>query len=304
MSQTLQSEAVPMTAPAFVGRGNFWRRLFHGVRRLYARADWAEILGADWPDHIMQAGVTDDYHEKQGRSTGRCVFEAGGKQLVVYLKRHYRLPRKDGLLATLWPGGDFSPGMAERRNLEWARSQGLPVPKIAAAGEYVGPWGKLQSFLAVEELTDMLPLHEAIPLAARTLDPATFRSWKAGLTRELARLARRLHDRHAFHQDLYLCHFFIPRADTANAPSWSGRVFMIDFHRLAHHRLTRLFWLSKDLGQLLFSSEIDGIDARDRLRFWRAYLGPARNTWFGHWLKRIVLMRGRRYQDHNAKRAG
>src|SRR5207237_5815725 len=106
------------------------------------------------------------------------------------------------------------------------------------------PWGKLQSFLAIEELTGMLPLHQAVPLAAQQLDRRTFRTWKAGLIREMARLARLLHDRHAFHKDFYLCHFFIPRADTACLPNWTNRVFMIDFHRLAHHRFTRLFWIS------------------------------------------------------------
>jgi Lipopolysaccharide kinase (Kdo/WaaP) family len=309
MSQTLQSEVTPTPAPTHAGPGTFLQRLLHGVRRLYARGDWARFAGADWADHIMQAGVTDDFHEKQGRNTGRCVFHAphedhpNAEQLVVYLKRHYRLSLRHGLLATLWPGGDWSPAMQERRNLEWARAEGLPVPKVVAAGEYLGPWGTLQSFLAIEELTDMLPLHEAIPLAARQLAPLAFRRWKAGLTRELARLARALHDRNAFHKDLYLCHFFVARADITDVPAWSGRLFMIDFHRLAHHRLARTFWLSKDLGQLLFSSEIDGIDARDRLRFWRAYLGSRRRTWFGRWVERIVLLRGRRYRDHNAKRS-
>ena len=71
-----------MPAPTYEGPGTFWQRLLHGVRRLYARSDWTEFLGADWPDHIMHVGVTDDHHEKQGRSTGRCVFEAGGKQLL------------------------------------------------------------------------------------------------------------------------------------------------------------------------------------------------------------------------------
>ena len=301
MSQALQHEAASMPTPSRVAPGSFWQRLFHGVRRLYARADWAEYVGADWPDHIMQADVTDDFHAKQGRSTGRCLLEADGKQLAVYLKRHYRLPLRDGLLAALWPGHDWSPAMQERRNLLWATAQGLPVPQIVAAGEFLGPWGKLQSFLAVEELTDMLPLHEAIPLAARTLEARTFRRWKAGLTREMARLSRILHDRHYFHKDLYLCHFFIARADIMEAPTWCNRVFMIDFHRLAHHRWTRAFLVTKDLGQLLFSSEIDGIDARDRLRFWHAYLGPRRQTSVGRWLRRIVLMRGRRYRDHNAK---
>ncbi len=284
-----------------LGPGGWWQRLLHGVRRLCARSDWNDFAGADWPDRIMHADVTDDFHAKQGRSTGRVLFQFSGKQLAVYLKRHYQLPRWHGLLAALWPRRDWSPGMQERANLEWASEQGLPVPKVVAAGEFLGPWGKLQSFLAIEELTDMLPLHEAIPLASRQLDPAEFRVWKAGLTREMARLARRLHDHNRFHKDLYLCHFFIARADTSCVPTWENRVHMIDFHRLAHHWLARAFWISKDLGQLLYSSQIVGVDARDRLRFWRAYLGPQRRTWFGRLLRRSVLMRGRNYSRHNDK---
>jgi heptose I phosphotransferase len=298
MSQVVEP-AVP-SKPA----QTWWQRLVRGARRLCApRADWSDFAGDDWPDHIMQANVTDDLHEKQGRSTCRWCLDAGARQLVVYLKRHYELPRWHGMLAALWPNGDWSPAMQERRNLEWARAHGLPVPKVVAAGEFLGPWGKLQSFLAIEELTDMLPLHEAIPLAARQLEPSAFRAWKAGLVREVARLARFLHDRNRFHKDLYLCHFFIQRADTTCVPAWTDRVFMIDFHRLAEHSITRRFWISKDLGQLLYSSDVEGIDARDRLRFWRAYMGSERRTFLGRVLRRFVLMRGRRYRDHNLKAA-
>jgi hypothetical protein len=281
--------------------GTWWQRLTRGVRRLYARTDWSGFAGTDWPDRIMQADVTDDFNAKQGRSTGRWVLETAGKQLAVYLKRHYELPWWHGLGAVLWPNADWSPGMLERTNLEWARSCGLPVPKVVAAGEFIGPYGKLQSFLAIEELTDMLPLHEAIPLASRQLDTATFRRWKAGLTREIARLAHGLHDRYFFHKDLYLCHFFIARADITHVPTWTNRVFLIDFHRLTNHSLTRPFWITKDLGQLLYSSEVEGIDARDRLRFWHAYLGASRHTWLGRMMRRIILLRGRRYREHNAK---
>ena len=301
MSQVLPSPDTAIPVPRARGTGSLWQRITRGVCRLFARADWSEFSGADWPEHIMQAGVTDDFHAKQGRSTGRWLLEAGGKQLAVYLKRHYELAWWQGWGATLWPGGDWSPGMQECRNLEWAHGQGLPVPKVVAAGEFLGPYGKLQSFLAIEELTGMLALHQAIPLAARQLDPHTFRVWKAGLTREIARLARFLHDRHAFHKDFYLCHFFISRADTTCVPIWSNRVFMIDFHRLAQHPCTKAFWVTKDLGQLLYSSEVEGIDARDRLRFWRVYLGKRRRGWLGRWCRRIVLMRWRNYREHNAK---
>src|SRR5881227_2224856 len=120
----------------------------------------------------------------------------------------------------------------------------------------------------------MLALHQAIPLAARQLEPRLFRTWKAGLTRELARLTRFLHERRYFHKDLYLCHFYIPRSDTERLPEWRGRVHMIDFHRLGHHPLAWAWWRIKDLGQLLYSSAIEGVDERDRLRFWRYYLAP------------------------------
>ena len=79
--------------------------------------------------------------------------------------------------ATLWPDTGWSPALQEWQHLEWARQQGMPVPEAVAAGEYIGPWGRLQSFLAVEELIGMLPLHEAVPLAAERLDPASFRRW-------------------------------------------------------------------------------------------------------------------------------
>src|SRR5262249_44182898 len=156
-------------------------------------------------------------------------------------------------------------------------AQGLPVPRVVAGGEFIGPGTRLQSFLAIEELTGMLPLHEAIPLAARTLAPSAFRRWKEGLLGEVARLARSLHQRRYFHKDLYLCPFYVARADIASSPAaWEGRVSMIDLHRLGHHALTWPWWLVKDLGQLLYSSDVEGMERRDWWRFWQAYLGPRR----------------------------
>jgi heptose I phosphotransferase len=277
------------------------------VRRLQHRADWASLAGRDWPDRILQVPVTDHFHAKQGRSTGRWVMPPGpgGRHLSVYLKRHYRLPWWQGLLATLWPRGGWSPALGEWRHLQWARRQGVPVPPVVAAAEYIGPWGRLQSFLAVEELAGMLPLDEAIPLAAARQDAAGFRQWKRSLAAEMARLARMLHDRRVFHKDLYLCHFFIRREDVDVAPEagWWGRVWVIDLHRLAHHPWTWRLWQLKDLAQLLYSSELAGIDVRDRLWFWRAYRGTGPRRGAGRWLRRGVWIKWSRYRRHNARKA-
>jgi tRNA A-37 threonylcarbamoyl transferase component Bud32 len=285
---------------------SLWSRLVTGCRRLRQRADWTAFVGSDWPDCIMDVLVTDRFHAKQGRSTGRWILYADGREtrrLSVYLKRHYHLPWSDRWLTALWPSGGRSPAFREWDHLEWARRVGVPVPKTVAAAEYVGPWGRLRSFLAVEELHDMLPVQEVVPLAAASLTPAEFRRWKRGLIAEMARLTRLLHDRCRFHKDLYLCHFYIARADAAVAePAWRGRVFLIDLHRLGRHPWTWLWWRMKDLAQLLYSTEVGGIDPRDRLYFWQMYRGPGPRRRADRWLVRLVLFKWRRYRRHNARK--
>jgi heptose I phosphotransferase len=281
---------------------SFWQRLRRGVRRLRQEPDWEPMVGPHWAEGIMDVAVTDRFHAKQGRSTGRWIIENAGRHLAVYLKRHYRLRWWQGLLALVWPGRGWSPAFQEWDRLAWARAQGLPVPRTVAACETIGPWGRLQSFLAVEELADMLPLHEAIPAAERCLAPVVFQCWKRSLAIELARLSRELHSRRRFHKDLYLCHFFIHREDTQRLPCWRGQVHMIDFHRLGHHPLTWPLWQAKDLAQLLYSSDLPGVTARDRLTYWRSYFGASRHSWFTRWLRQAILWKAGLYQRHGERR--
>ncbi len=260
-------------------RTGFWQRLLRGTCRLRLRDDWDHFAGPGWVERIMDWPVTDRFQAKQGRTVGRLKLQAWSgnevDRLTVYLKRHYRVSWWQGLISTLFPWLGCSPAVKEWNHLEWARQQGVPVPRVVAAGEFIGPWCRLRSFLAVEELAGMLPLEEAIPLASRQLPPDQFRLWKRSLIRELARLTRLLHDRRAFHKDLYLCHFYVFRGDLNHLPPrWRGRVFLIDLHRLTHHPWTWWWWQIKDLAQLLYSTDIEGIDDRDRLYFWRDYRGP------------------------------
>lgn len=285
-----------------------WRRLLHGVCRSFARPDWEQALGVDWTERIMTTTVSDDFHEKQGRSTGRWVVRDGVGKLAVYLKRHYRLPWWRGVLATLFPTRAWAPALQERDNLIWAARHGLSVPAPVAAAEYTGPWFRLQSVLAVEELYEMLPLHQAIPLAAQRLAPDCFRQWKRQLAEELAHMARALHQRSRYHKDLYLCHFFLPRSDIdtwdpSRRHSLRGHLHMIDLHRLRHHPLTWLLWQWKDLAQLLYSSECPGVEPRDRVRFWRIYRGNTPRTCWTRWAEWFIRLKWLRYRDHNRKRA-
>jgi heptose I phosphotransferase len=237
----------------------------------------------------MALPLTDRFHAKQGRTIVRWTLQAHGRTLVVFLKRHYRLSWWHGWLALLFPHGHWSPAMQEWQHLRWAQAQGLPVPRAAAVGEFIGPWGRLHSFLAVEELTDMLALHEAVPLAARRLSPNALRKWKRGLISEMAAMTLALHKRRWYHKDLYLCHFYIAQDDTAHVPStWSGRVRLIDLHRLGHHPMVGFWWQAKDLAQLLYSSDVEGVTPRDRLWFWRRYLKARPMAWAARLLGAVI----------------
>jgi heptose I phosphotransferase len=83
-------------------------------------------------------------------------------------------------------------------------------------------------------------------------------------------------------------------------PGWPGRVHLIDLHRLGQHGWTWRWWQVKDLAQLLYSSEVAGVTARDRLRFWHLYRGGPRGR-LTRWLERGILVRWCRYRRHNSK---
>jgi Lipopolysaccharide kinase (Kdo/WaaP) family len=279
--------------------GGLWSRWKNGFRRVRQSLDWSEFAGGDWLDRIMSVEVTDRLFQKQGRSIARWTLTTNdGRKLVVFLKRHFVLPRKHGLLAVLFPSKAWSPGMQEWEHLEWAEKHGLPVPRAMAAGEIVGPHGRLQSFIAIAELTDMLPLHEAVPLAEKSLAPNEFIQWKRSLSDELVRLSIAFHGQNVYHKDWYFCHFYIDEMDTRRVPeTWTGRVRVIDLHRMARHPITGIWRKSKDLAQLLYSSDVAGVTDEDRRGFWAGYRRQTRMSWL---VALLARMKCRLYQRHNA----
>ena len=204
--------------------------------------------------------------------------------------------------------------MQEYNHLEWARRQGVPVPRAAAVGEPDRP-GLPAVQLPGGRGADagMLPLHEAIPLAQERLTPGDFRLWKRGLTVELARLARLLHDRRHFRTRICTCATSSSaKDDTARLPEsaalpdgWRGRVFLIDLHRLGHHPWTWWLWQWKDLGA---TAVLVGRCGRGRA----AIRGPPSGSTtavraaccrsLGRCCARRCSLKWRLYRRHNAKR--
>jgi tRNA A-37 threonylcarbamoyl transferase component Bud32 len=196
--------------------------------------------------------------------------------------------------------GQRSPARLERRNLEWAAAQGIPVPALLSTDDFSIPGLGSASVLTTEELA-MIPLDTAVERAAATLAPSDFREWKRDAAREVARLTRLLHQSRRFHKDLYLSHFYLPESALADGMPIHGRLWMLDFLRLKHHGWNWRRWRVKDLAQLLYSSRLSGVGVRDRLRFMRAYLRCSKLDRRALRLIRSVQKKAARYRRQNRR---
>lgn len=278
-----------------MNHGSLWTRLVRGSRWAWLSEDYRAALPDDLAETVMGLESADRHTAKQGRSTARVRFDSPWGPLSVYLKRHTRLPWGARLAATAFPSGPRTPARAEWANLRRARRLGIVVPDAVAVGESIGPWGRLDSFLMVAELTGSHALNEILPGLDATLPPGEFARLKRELAAEMAGIVATLHSHRLFHKDLYLCHFFLDAA----RPEAGRRLTLIDLHRLAEHRVLAARWRWKDLGQLLFSTVgVAGIDDRDRLRFWMHYRRGMTFRWPG-FERRAVRLKAARYLAHN-----
>jgi heptose I phosphotransferase len=258
---------------------------------------YRQALPVDFDARLMSLDTPDRLHVKQGRSTARIRFEPA---LSVYLKRQYRLPWHARLAATFHPRGRHSPAAAEWDHLEQSRALGIDVPDVVAAGERIGPRAGLTSFLMVAELTGCEALNEALPRLAGRLERRKFAKLKRRVIAEMARVAATLHAARLFHRDLYLCHFFLD-VERLERDGSTIRLVLIDLHRLSSRRIGADWLRWKDLGQLLYSTfEVDGIDDRDRLRFWQLYRKRCPVA-LATLQAAIVRFRAGRYRAHNRK---
>jgi heptose I phosphotransferase len=141
---------------------------------------------------------------------------------------------------------------------------------------------RLQSFVITEEITDTISLET---LANQTIKNKISFSFKQSLIKEIARIARILHDNGLNHRDFYICHFLMKisqNPDTSEKIHASIGIepvlYLIDLHRMLEHRSLPDRWRVKDLAGLYFSSMDCQVTRRDRLRFIQHYTQQSLRT--------------------------
>jgi len=238
------------------------------------------------------------FREQKGRLTQR--IKLGEK--YYFIKQHFGVGFKEifkNILQGRWP-------VLSAKN-EWLainklQSLGIAVAKAWGFGLKGSNPARLQSFILMEELTPVISLEE-LGKTWRTNSPRF--DLKLKLIKEVAHIARTLHQNGLNHRDFYLCHFLLDLSGDKSIlknPQAPLKLFLIDLHRTQIRANAPKRWIIKDLGGLYFSSVELGLTQRDCLRFIKYYhatqsLREILTSKGKFWHK--VKMRGEKlYHDH------
>ncbi len=144
----------------------------------------------------------------------------------------------------------------------------VPTLHLVAYGERGFDSARKQSFMMTESLDDIISLEE---LCAKWPSQRPSFKFKLALIREIATIARLLHQHGMNHRDFYICHFLIKESKIENLDQNKLNLILIDLHRTQIRQKVPIRWLIKDLAGLYFSSMGIGLTRRDIFRFLSFY---------------------------------
>jgi len=149
------------------------------------------------------------------------------------------------------------------------QSLGIPAPVAVGYGiEGRNPAAQM-SFIITEDIGHSLSLEKLTrEWGKKAPDPKI--KWK--LIKNVAKIAREIHQNGIFHRDFYLCHFLLLQPDgITSVKEGNQQLILIDLHRVQICKSPDTRRTLKDLSGLLFSSLEIGLTKLDYYRFMKTY---------------------------------
>jgi heptose I phosphotransferase len=197
------------------------------------------------------------YRVCEGRRTERVLI--GGKS--YFIKKHQGVGWKEIFKNILQCRFPILSAKNEWLALKCLTEIHIAAPDVVGYGSSGINPATQRSFVLTRELPPHRSLEEITRHWQKT--PPSF-SFKYALLKEVARIARVLHDHGINHRDFYICHFLLVE-NTQNT------LYLIDLHRAEIRKEVPVRWRIKDVAGLYFSSRESGLTKRDLLRFMREY---------------------------------
>ena len=200
------------------------------------------------------------YRELEGRRTQKIVLG----QKNYFIKQHFGVGWKEIIKNLFQLRLPVISARNEWHALKILKALKIPTLEIVAYGcKGINP-ARMHSFLMTREL----PRHRSLEDFCKdwAKNPPQFKL-KKNLIKEVARIARQLHQHGMNHRDFYICHFLLHLPKDNDFPL----LYLIDLHRAQIRKRVPVRWRIKDLAGLYFSSKEIGLTTRDLLRFMKEY---------------------------------
>lgn len=261
-----------------------------------ANSDWVQLPGSgigyvrrDWQPAFEQAGlrtvdhflaVTGTALSKPGLGTryrARLDLHQNGQCHRVYLKRFNGEKLSARLRRRLEDGHSEPAAIREARTALTLAELEIRAPEPIAFGWDLAHPHRQRSYVVSDEVWGESAEQWAQRQRAATL------AVKKEVVRQIALLARKFHRAGWCHRDFYLCHIFVDQTSSR------VRLSLIDLGRVFRPRWRRRRWRVKDLAQLNYSAQQQGVSTSLRMRFLNSYFDTHRlDRSHRRWLRQII----------------
>lgn len=198
------------------------------------------------------------------RTVTRITLTIDGKVRHFYLKRHYTDKlwfQKRG--SSFGGGGRLSQGLLEFDNICRFREANVSTPVPVAAGQRMIRWPRVQSFVVTEDFRPYISLEKLLETRPEFFLGAESKTRKRLLLKEIAELARRMHERGFNHRDFNGTHVLLCYDNEDRPPATA----LFDLQRIDRKRLFRFRWIIKSLAEMNYSlpESVFGLEDRQFL---------------------------------------
>ena len=232
------------------------------------------------------------------RSVVRMELCSDTEKRTFYLKRHVPF-RADfmGGIAPFFFRKRLFPGMSEFENICLFREHGIATAAPVAAGGRKISTNQYESFLVTESFDPYLPLEDLIRIFADDLQGKAGEIKKKNLLRQVALMARQIHDAGFNHRDLNATHVLVSPFDEKGLFSLAT----FDLQRIDRKKWLRWKWFIKVMAEMSYTLPAPLFTEEDWLLLYQTYKDSQRLSLWDLLELRIIQGKRKKISRHTDK---
>ena len=260
--------------------------------------DSRKLLDFDCIYHFQGPVIKQHRERTVMRSVVPMEFCSGPDKRTFYLKRHVPF-RTDfmGRIAPIFFKKRFFPGMSEFESICAFREHGVATVVPVAAGGRKNSVNQYESFLVTESFAPYLPLEDLIREFADDLRGQAGEIKKNNLIRQVALMARQIHNAGFNHRDLNATHVLVSPFDEKGFFSLAT----FDLQRIDRKKWLRWKWFIKVMAEMSYTLPAPLFTEQDWLLLYQTYKNSRRLNVWDRFELRIIQRKREKISRHTDK---